>query len=190
MSLDFAQLLEQYRPLLSLQLRRMHVGPRLNRRFDSSDIVQETMLQAHLQWQQFHGTTEEEFLRWLQRILKNKLIDRIRMERSEKRDPAREEYLNEAVEHSLTWVERQLSDPNTSPSQQAMRRETLLRLAAVVEQLPSDQREVFVQRDLMDCPIAEIATRLEKTEKAVAGLLWRARQQVRTLLGPDWGISV
>ena len=39
--------LERYQALLRLRARQLHFDPRLKRRFDSSDLVQETLLKAH-----------------------------------------------------------------------------------------------------------------------------------------------
>src|SRR5262249_59634021 len=50
--------LERYRPLLRLQVRQFQLDPRLHRRFDSSDLVQETLLRAHAGRNRFRGTTE------------------------------------------------------------------------------------------------------------------------------------
>ena len=49
--------LERYRPLLKLQTRQMELDPRLQRRFDGSDVVQEALLKAHVKLDQFRGRT-------------------------------------------------------------------------------------------------------------------------------------
>ena len=57
-----------------------------------------------------------------------------------------------------------------------------MRLAAALERLPDDYRDVIIRRDLMGAPVADIAARMTRSEKAVAGLLLRARRQLRGLL--------
>jgi DNA-directed RNA polymerase specialized sigma24 family protein len=62
--------LNRYRPLLRLQIRQMELDPPLQRRFDSSDIIQETMLRAHADLARFRGQTEAELVSSLQEILR------------------------------------------------------------------------------------------------------------------------
>ena len=50
------QLLEFYRGYLSI-LARLHCEKRLQSKFDASDAVQETLLQAHCRFSQFQGQT-------------------------------------------------------------------------------------------------------------------------------------
>ena len=49
---------ERYRPLLRLQVRQLELDPRLRRRFDSSDIVHDTLLKAHAHLGQCRAETE------------------------------------------------------------------------------------------------------------------------------------
>ena len=61
-------------------------GSILKRRFDSSDIVQETWLRAHANLDRFRGKTEAEMVGWLQEILANSIADQVRTARATKRD--------------------------------------------------------------------------------------------------------
>jgi RNA polymerase sigma-70 factor (ECF subfamily) len=58
----------------------------------------------------------------------------------------------------------------------------LLRLASAIDQLPEDQRDVLMQRDLLGASVSQIAEQLGRTEKSVAGLLLRGRRRLRELL--------
>lgn len=174
--------LERYRPLLRLQVRQVQLNARLQRRFDESDLVQETLLRAHVHLEQFRGQSEPELVKWLQEILANVLTDEVRKARAQKRDVAQEQSLQLAVAESAARLDAWLAADQSLPSQQAERQELLLRLAAAVEQLPADQREVIIQRDLQGSPVAQIAEQLGRTEKSVAGLLLRARRKLRESL--------
>jgi RNA polymerase sigma-70 factor (ECF subfamily) len=182
MSEPSAWRLERYRPLLRLQLRQVQLDPRLQRRFDESDLVQEALLRAHQGLGDFHGPNEAALVKWLQQILGNVLTDAVRRERAQKRDVALEQSLDAALEASSARLQGHLSAPGASPAEQAERQEQLLRLAAALDRLPDDYRDVIIRRDLMGAPVAEIAAEMTRSEKAVAGLLLRARRQLRELL--------
>jgi RNA polymerase sigma-70 factor (ECF subfamily) len=173
---------ERYRPLLHLLVRLMQLDPRFGRRFDSSDLAQETLLKAHKNRDQFQGMTEAELVRWLQGILTNVVTDKVREATAGKRNLRLEQSLQAAVTDSSTRLERFLGSHDPSPGQQAERRELLLRLTEAVDRLPDDQREVIVRRDLGGEPISQIAGELRRTEKSVAGLLLRGRRRLRELL--------
>jgi RNA polymerase sigma-70 factor (ECF subfamily) len=174
--------LERYRPLLRLQARQMQLDPRLQRRLDASDLVQEALLKAHENLGRFRGKTEAELVKWLQEILANTATDEARKARAQKRDVALEQSLQAVVAESSARLDAYLAVTQSTPSQQVEREELLLRIAAAVDQLPEDQRDVVIQRDLMGAPVTQIAEQLGRTEKSVAGLLLRGRRKLRELL--------
>lgn len=174
--------LERYRPLLRLQIRKLELDKRLHRRFDSSDLIQETLLKAHKSLPGFQGTSIAELLAWLQRILGNVVADQVRRARASKRDIAHEVSLQTLLAESSVRLESYLATDAASPAEQAQRSEQLLSLAAAMEQLPEDQRDVVIHRDLLETPVAEIAEILGRSEKSVAGLLLRGRRRLRELL--------
>jgi DNA-directed RNA polymerase specialized sigma24 family protein len=67
-------------------------------------VVQETLLKAHKNHQQFHGTTEAELTAWLQSILANTMTDAVRRSSGDGSDVEREVSL-EAVEQSPARLE-------------------------------------------------------------------------------------
>jgi RNA polymerase sigma-70 factor (ECF subfamily) len=174
--------LERYRPLLRVQARQLRLTPRFARRFDSSDLVQLTLLHAHQHRDEFRGTTEAELLKWLHEILRHVATDEVRRARAQKRDLALEQSLQAALADSSLRLERFLADRGPAPDARAEREELLVRVAAAIDQLPEDQRDAVVLRDLMSLPVAEVAARLGRTEKAAAGLLLRGRARLRELL--------
>ena len=174
--------LERYRPLLRLLVRQQQLDPRLRTRFDSSDVVQETLARALEKADGFHGGSEAELVRWLQEILAHVLVDKVREAQAKKRDVRLEQSLHEAVAESSARLEGYLADDRSSPSSQAERQERLLRLAAALDQLPEDQREAVLRHDLLGIPVAQVACDLGRTEKAIAGLLYRAKRRLGELL--------
>lgn len=177
--------LGRYRSLLRLQVRKLELDRRWRRRFDSSDLIQETFLKAHEALPSFRGGTDGELVAWLQQILGNVIADQIRHSRAQKRDVTLEQALDELLDQSSFRLEEFLATNTASPAEQAIRSEQLLRLSAAIEQLPDDQRDVVIERDLSGRPVAEIAQSLGRTEKSVAGLLLRGRRRLRELLDVD-----
>jgi RNA polymerase sigma-70 factor (ECF subfamily) len=174
--------LERYRPLLLLQARQLGLDRRLQARFDPADLVQETLLRAHRQRDQFRGGSEGEFIKWLQVILAHTADDMVDKERAGKRDVAREQPMPALVAESSARIEAFLADRGPSPSEIVARQEQLLRLAEAIEQLPADQRNVLILHDLQGAKVAEAADRLQRSEAAVASLLFRARRKLAELL--------
>ncbi|HEY7157234.1 MAG TPA: sigma-70 family RNA polymerase sigma factor [Gemmataceae bacterium] len=174
--------LERYRALLRLLVRQFHLSPRFRGRFDSSDLVQETLLKAQGNIGQFRGTTEAELIGWLQQILANTLREEVRKARAKVRDVALEQSLESAVADSSARLAAYLADKRASPVEQAQRQEQMLRVAAAINSLPEDQRTAVIQRDLLGASVAEIAEQMGRTPKSVAGLLLRGRGALRRLL--------
>jgi RNA polymerase sigma-70 factor (ECF subfamily) len=181
---DLGQRLERCRPYLRL-LARLQLGPRLQGKLDPSDVVQQTLLEAHKKREQFRGSSEEEWLAWLRQGLAHNLADALRALGRAKRDAARERSLEAALAHSSLRLGQWFIDKQPSPSQEAERHERALLLAEAMATLPEAQREALLLRYWEDWPLAEIARHLGRTPGAAAGLLKRGLQHLRTLLNED-----
>jgi RNA polymerase sigma-70 factor, ECF subfamily len=172
--------LERYRSYL-LVLARLQLDARWRSKIEPSDIVQQTLLEAHAKQKQFAGDGEG-FAAWLRQSLANNVVDSIRALRRGKRDAAREQSLQAAVEQSSIRMSHWLAADQSSPSRIAVRNEDLLRLADALVQLPEAQRDAVVLHHLQGCSLAEVATHLDRTESAVAGLLHRGLKQLRKFM--------
>jgi RNA polymerase sigma-70 factor (ECF subfamily) len=177
--------LGRYRPLLRVRAELIDLHPRIRVRFDYSEVVNEALLHAHQQRDQFHGHTEAELIGWLQRILEHRAIAMIRRERAKKRNVHLECSIEAAVGESSVYVRDFLAGKGPSPSEHLQREEQMVRVAWALNQLEAGQRQAFLARHLMELPIADIATLMGRTEKAVAGLLLRGRKRLRELLGEE-----
>lgn len=173
--------LDAYRDYLRL-LARIQLGPRLQSKMDSSDIVQQTILQAHEARDLFRGKTEPEKLAWLRTILANVMAAAARRFETQARDVRQEWSLDAQMEQSASRMEQLLAADQTSPSQGAVRSEELLRLAAALCALPDDQRQAVELHHLKGLPVADVAEALGKTRAAVVGLLFRGLKKLRELL--------
>ena len=172
--------LEEFRSYLLL-LARMHLDPGPRNRIDPSDIVQQTLLEAHAKVEQFQGD-DSGLAAWLRQSLANNLRDAWRALRQGKRDIRREQGLPEAVKQSSVRLQDILAAAQSSPSQRAMRNEDLRRLADALTNLPEAQREVIILHHLQGCSLADTARSLARTDAAVAGLLHRGLKKLRELM--------
>jgi RNA polymerase sigma-70 factor, ECF subfamily len=173
--------LGRFRPYL-LMLARMQFEEVLQAKLDASDVVQQTLLEAHLSLAQFRGQSDAEMAGWLRQILARNLSDELRKFRRGKRDIQREVSLQAALAESTMRLERWLAIEEGSPSDRAMANEQLLRLAEAILQLPEDQRRAVELHKLQGHSSAVVAERMGKTEVAVAGLLRRGLKKLRELM--------
>jgi RNA polymerase sigma-70 factor (ECF subfamily) len=173
--------LERFRDYLCT-LARLHLDRRLGAKLEASDVVQQTLLEAHQRQEQFRGHTDAERARWLGQILTHNLADAVRALRRAKRDVGRERSLDAALDESSARIEAWLEAEQSSPSEQAVRNEQLRRLADALAQLPEPQREAVVLHHLQCWPLADLAARLQRSEPAVAGLLHRGLKRLRELM--------
>jgi RNA polymerase sigma-70 factor (ECF subfamily) len=172
--------LERYRPYLLL-LARMRLDPRLRGKLDASDVVQQTLLEAHQARDQFRGTEHEEAA-WLRQILARNLANAVRDLMRDKRDVRREQSLEAAIEESSRRLDGWLAAEQSSPSERAERHEQGVRLAAALAELPEAQREALTLHHLEGRPLEEVARLVGRSREAVAGLIKRALRQLRERL--------
>jgi RNA polymerase sigma-70 factor (ECF subfamily) len=180
MGVDADPQLDHYRGYLSA-LARLQVAARpwLSAKLDASDLVQQTLLQAHAGREQFRGQTPEEMVAWLRRILTRTLANNLRSLGQAKRDVGAERSLEADLDASSSRLDAWLAVDQTSPSEAAGANERAAALAAAVAELPDDQREVVLSKHLNGLSLGKIAERTGRTTASVAGLLRRGLQTLR-----------
>lgn len=180
-------LLEQYRGYL-LMLSHRYLSDQLRRRIDPADVVQLTFLEAKRDLGSFRGQSPAEFAGWLRGMLKNNVATAVtRHITTKKRSIRREVNLgpqSAGSDSAGQWL-GQMPGSTTSPSGVAIRSEAVLALVQALHQLPESQAEAIRLRYMEGLPLAEIVERMGKTDTAVAGLLKRGLQKLRTLLDID-----
>ncbi len=137
---------------------------------DAEDILQEV-------WYQFSRVVDTEPIEqvsgWLFRVARNRITDNYRKRREE----SIEDYTYEDGEGDTFFKEILLLDENT-PETEMLRRVFWEALFEALEELPENQREVFVWNELEDQTFREIS---ERTGTNIKTLISRKRYAVKHL---------
>ena len=162
-------------------MAKLQLDSKWDRKFDASDIVQQTLLEAWKGEENFEGETKGQRIAWLRTILGRVISREVRhYTANQKRDPARELELQNSLDQSSMMLEKMLAGDEKTPSVHADNREQQMIIADVLEALPKDYREVIVLRNLQGLSHAEVAAKLGRTESAVRMLWLRALKQIRS----------
>ena len=180
------QLLEQYRGYL-LMLAHRSLSEQLRRRVDPVDIVQVTYLEAKRDLATFRGNSPGEFAAWLRGMLKNNVATAVtRHVMTQKRSVRREVNADAKAGNDSAgapWISL-LPGSTTSPSGVVIKAEAAVALLEALHQLPETQAEAIRLRYMEGLPLSQIVERMGKTDTAVAGLLKRGLQKLRTIIDP------
>jgi RNA polymerase sigma-70 factor (ECF subfamily) len=171
------QALEACRGYLLL-IAQQELDADLRAKGGASDLVQETFLKAHRHFGRFHGSTEEELLAWLRRLLLNNLADFRRLYRATDKRRASREVALEAGDSS---AERGavLAADEPSPSKAVMGAERAAALQQVIDTLPEDYRRVLQLRHQEEQSFEEIGRRLHRSANAARKLWARAVERLQ-----------
>lgn len=173
-SAALGELLESFRPYIRVLTRALCRG-RLQARFDESDLIQDTLVEAQECFPTFRGSTRAELTAWVRQIVIRTTGHVLRGHLdSAKRDAAREQP-GAALLHQ--------PDPGSSPSDQAIRHEQAARLAEALARLPADMQQVLLGRHMDGFSYAVLAERLGRSEGAVRVLYTRALRRLREECG-------
>lgn len=178
---SIGRLLELYRNYLTM-LAKTRIDPRLKCKFDASDVVQETFLDAHRDFQSFKGDTEAELVAWLRKILVRNIVDQVKMEGAKKRDFRREQSLERQLECASTNLMNSLGGSVSTPSRQLVRREQSVLLANALASLSDECRDVIMFRNVYQMQFQEIGEKLGKSSGAVRMIWLRALERLGKLM--------
>jgi RNA polymerase sigma factor (sigma-70 family) len=134
---------------------------------DAEDILQEV-------WYQFAGNTQpiEQASAWLYKVARNKITDSYRKQKL----PLIDDVVSTSpdAEEPFDWKEI-LVPSDTNPETEYLRNLFWEELAAALDELPAEQRNVFIQHEIEDMSFKDIAA---KTGESVATLISRKRYTV------------
>ena len=133
---------------------------------ESSDLAQEMIIRCADNLSDFHGSDENQFWAWANRMGRNLWTDKLRHDHRDKRIPtAALVPLDQAQERAAC---------DETPSSIAQKRESEASVLAALKTLDAPEQALIHMRYFEDRPWGEIATELNKTEAAVKKSYQRA----------------
>jgi RNA polymerase sigma-70 factor (ECF subfamily) len=181
------RLFERCRNYVSV-VARAQVEGWMQAKVDASDLVQQTLLEAHRSFIDFRGQTEAEWLAWLRQILAHNTTDFVRRFRgTEKRQVRRELPLHARGADGSVEFFRDPSDPGETPSQLVSRKEREVEVADAINRLSADHQEVIFLRNLQRLSFNDVALRMGRSRPAVQMLWMRALRKLQTILEDEQG---
>lgn len=176
--------LEKFRDYLHVAAQ-IDLDPQLRGKVDLSGVIQQTLLDAHIAFENFRGSQESELFAWLRSILANNLIDEIRKLDRAKYDARLEVSLAKTSQR----LESVLIGDHTPPDEKAIRNEELQRLTKGLLALTAEQRTAIILHHLHGFRLTDVAASLEKSKEAIAGLIYRGMMRLRDLLGDSSSLN-
>jgi RNA polymerase sigma-70 factor (ECF subfamily) len=162
---------------------RAQVEDWMRAKVDASDLVQQTLLEAHVGFKNFQGSTEAEWLAWLRRILTHNAADFVRQFKGRsKRRSQQEVPLQMPAGGALSDCFLDPPDPGDSPSQLVLQHERELEVAEAITQLAPDYQEVIMLRNLQRLSFNDVADRMGRSRPATQMLWLRALRKLKEIL--------
>jgi RNA polymerase sigma-70 factor (ECF subfamily) len=179
------RVLEAFRPYL-LTVANQDLPEALWGKCSGSDLVQETLLEAHRGFAGFDGSRPDELRSWLRGILRHNLKDWARrFMATDRRSVGRECSLQDDKAGGL--LAAGLVDPSPTPSTSAVDREESATIDAALDRLTADERAVVLLRNRDHLAWDEVGRRLGRSASA-ARMLWkRALLHLQAMLEPEPG---
>jgi RNA polymerase sigma-70 factor (ECF subfamily) len=174
----FEDLFASHRPYLR-QVIAMRLDPRLRARLDTSDVVQETQLEAFRRLPDYLARRPMSFRLWLRKTACERLIMAQRHHlKAGRRTVGREVAL--PARSSLSLVQ-QLFATGSTPSQRLDRADLARRVREVLAQLTETDREILLMRNLEALSNHEVAEVLGIEPAAASQRYGRALIRLRKL---------
>jgi RNA polymerase sigma-70 factor, ECF subfamily len=183
----FMMLVDRYQPSM-LRIARMYVSTRAV----AEEVVQEAWLGVLKGLDTFEGRSS--LRTWIFRILTN--IAKTRGQRESRSAPFSSVWAPSSEDEPAVDPDRFIADGQdwaggwarppapweTEPEQRLLSEETLSKVRAAIDALPTNQREVIRLRDVLGWTSQEVCNALEISETNQRVLLHRARSKVRRAL--------
>ena len=177
------QLLQRHRDRLK-KMVAVRIDPRLARRVDPSDVVQEALAVADKQLDKYLSEQPIAFYPWLRSLAWNQLIDMHRRHiQAQRRSVQREQPWELAMsDASAMLLAERLPSPASTPSRHLLREEIQHRVKQLLAEMSPGDREIIVMRHLEGMSVREVAAVLELPEGTVKSRHFRALESLRRVL--------
>jgi RNA polymerase sigma-70 factor (ECF subfamily) len=148
------------------------------------DVLQETFAQVCEQANRFRPDGPDSFYRWTATIARNRLMDLIKAQRAAKRGGKMDRVnLGELRDQSMVELFSMLRSDAPKPSKQAMTGEALAAMRVALAALGPEMRKAIELRYLKGLGVAEVASEMGRTERAIHQLCHRALKRLRSSIG-------
>ena len=169
------QLLTWYRPLL-LEIAKDLLGPKLVRKIDASDVVQETLNDVTKAFPNVTAKTRSEWKGYLYRILSRRVYDtKKRFLGNMKRDIAKESYQQQFELIAGELHNSQLQDP----FEQMINKEFASQVLAIIRHFPKDIQRLLHWRYRKEMTYQQIGDRVGRSKDDVRMLIQRCIESIR-----------
>jgi RNA polymerase sigma-70 factor, ECF subfamily len=159
-------------PLFNFALRHLRTQP------GAEEVVQDAFVRVVQNAADFKH--EARFSTWLYTIARNLCIDQLR-KRALRRHPSLDESKRSEDSEGPTLGE-QTADSRANVERAAVSGEIRERVLAAVDELPEEQREVFLMREVSNLPFKEIAKIVGVPENTVKSRMRYALERLQTAL--------
>jgi RNA polymerase sigma-70 factor, ECF subfamily len=170
----------------------LRLDPRLRARFDPSDVLQETYLEAQRRLEDYAGDPRLPFYLWLRKIAAQKIVEAGRFHLgAQKRAALREVSIEDvpvphATSEALALV---LVERGPSSSELAARSELQERLRSVLDRMEPIDRDILALRHFEGLTVPESAQALGIGEEAAQKRYLRALAKLRDILEATPGME-
>ena len=175
-------LIEYYDQLAAYVAPRIPVS--LRAAVNEDDILQQTYVEVIRQIDRFTPQHDRSFYAWLKSIAHRRTLDAIRRQRAVKRGGQRVQVhkVSNSGRSSVADLVDVLSAGSHTPSRSAARHEAVAAVRQVIDALPDDYHQAVQLRLLEGKSLQETATLMDRTPRAVQGLIDRAKKKMRAAL--------
>jgi RNA polymerase sigma-70 factor (ECF subfamily) len=163
---------------------KQHLAPRipksLARLIAVDDILQDTFIQAMRDIRQYQMRPDATFYNWLRTIADHRLQDALEAIRRKKRGAD----FRQVDNRSSRWTKLSdiLADRGPSPISVIVRNEMVSAIQVGIAVLPEEQRTAVSLHCLDGRSVEETAAAICRSPAAVRGLIYRAKQSLRSTL--------
>ena len=154
---------------------RFRMGGEIRSKLDSMDVVQDAFVLALQDLADFTYQDEGDFLRWMSKIVENRIRDNVKKLHADKRNIRKEVSLRNRLPTTKRSSAGDLGPiATTTPSVIVSQREDLDRLDKAIDKLKPEYREAIILKKIEGLSYKEISNRLDKSTDAVGMLVSRA----------------